>query len=209
MADPVQDSFINICGMMWGLWQTWQEISPPPLSLDPTAREDRGPEEGAGAGQIEDPRSHASAGRECLCPCLLGIVSSLSKSSDKNVAVHKNKRWQRKYFWEESKNNLIYSDKAQQKLKYKGEMVCWLSVIILKVTGNGPLQGKETSVALLQNAKNRCVQSKQNLKVCYGDTPTLSRDGNFSQQAQSVSLRNLIFSQRSRFEEFMTLYSPT
>ena len=88
-------------------------------------------------------------------------------------------------------------------------MVCWLSVIILKVTGNGPLQGKETSVALLQNAKNRCVRSKQNLKVCYGDTPTLSRDGNFSQQAQSVSLRNLIFSQRSRFEEFMTLYSPT
>ena len=91
----------------------------------------------------------------------------------------------------------------------KSEMVCWLSVIILKVTGNGPLQGKETSVALLQNAKNRCVRSKQNLKVCYGDTPTLSRDGNFSQQAQSVSLRNLIFSQRSRFEEFMTLYSPT
>ena len=115
MADPVQDSFINICGMMWGLWQTWQEISPAPLSLDPTAREDRGPEEGAGAGQIEDPRSHASAGRECLCPCLL------SKSSDKNMAVHKYKRWQRKYFWEESKNNLIYSDKAQQKLKYKGE----------------------------------------------------------------------------------------
>ena len=88
-------------------------------------------------------------------------------------------------------------------------MVCWLSVIILKVTGNGPLQGKETSVTLLQNAKNRCVRSKQNLKVCYGDPPTLSRDGNFSQQAQSVSLRNLIFSQRSRFEEFMTLYSPT
>ena len=31
-------------------------------------------------------------------------------------------------------------------------MVCSLSVIILKVTGNGPLQGKETLVAPLQNA---------------------------------------------------------